>query len=207
MDRIKRKIKEREFKKKIIAEAANKLFLEKGFEATTMSDIAKKSGFAKGTLYLYFCSKDRILAYIRDDIFDIIHNNFFKLMESDLTFLEKFDKTEEIYNGFFQNVVLRYGTNLLYKLIDDEQLMEKHCKTHHKELDLLTALIKGLQDEGWTDKSLDPTKTAIMITSYFSGIVETITRVGDYLEEKNIDKATLIKEGFEILREILIKNK
>src|ERR1700687_2075559 len=44
-----------------IYEAAMELFREKGFEATTMRDIAAKAGVALGGAYYYFSSKDAIV--------------------------------------------------------------------------------------------------------------------------------------------------
>ena len=44
-----------------ILDAALALFGEKGFSATRMVDVAKQAGISKGTLYLYFDSKEAIL--------------------------------------------------------------------------------------------------------------------------------------------------
>jgi len=41
-----------------ILDAALELFTEKGFSATRICDVAKKAGISKGTLYLYFESKE-----------------------------------------------------------------------------------------------------------------------------------------------------
>lgn len=49
-----------EFRRSEILAAATKVFGNKGFEATRMDDIAKAAKLAKGTLYLYFNSKDAI---------------------------------------------------------------------------------------------------------------------------------------------------
>lgn len=50
-----------------IYEAAMELFREKGFEETTMRDIAGKAGVALGGTYYYFSSKDAIvLAFYRE---------------------------------------------------------------------------------------------------------------------------------------------
>ncbi|QFT87778.1 HTH-type transcriptional repressor KstR2 [Bacillus sp. THAF10] len=40
---------------------AHKLFIEKGFQATSIQDILDESGIAKGTLYNYFSSKNELL--------------------------------------------------------------------------------------------------------------------------------------------------
>jgi AcrR family transcriptional regulator len=50
-----------------IYEAAMELFREKGFDETTMRDIAAKAGVALGGAYYYFSSKDAIvLAFYRE---------------------------------------------------------------------------------------------------------------------------------------------
>lgn len=43
-----------------ILEAALELFAEKGFSSVRMTDVAKQAGISKGTLYLYFDSKEAI---------------------------------------------------------------------------------------------------------------------------------------------------
>lgn len=41
-------------------EAALGLFVDKGFSATRIAEVAKRAGISKGTLYLYFDSKEKI---------------------------------------------------------------------------------------------------------------------------------------------------
>ncbi|MDI9229517.1 helix-turn-helix domain-containing protein, partial [Serratia bockelmannii] len=48
-----------------LMDAAQKLFIEKGFEATTISDIVRDANVAKGTFYHYFPSKNEMLAALR----------------------------------------------------------------------------------------------------------------------------------------------
>src|SRR6185312_14998593 len=43
-----------------ILDAALKVFAEKGFAAARMEDIAKRAGVTKGTIYLYFPSKEEV---------------------------------------------------------------------------------------------------------------------------------------------------
>ncbi len=43
-----------------ILEGARKVFLEKGFDAASMNDIARVAGVSKGTLYVYFENKERL---------------------------------------------------------------------------------------------------------------------------------------------------
>lgn len=55
-----------------VLDAALELFIEKGFAATRVEDIAKRAGLSKGTVYLYFPSKEAVLeALVRRAIIPI----------------------------------------------------------------------------------------------------------------------------------------
>jgi len=53
--------KEPEERKKDLIDAAEALFLEKGYDNTAVSDIVKEVGVAQGTFYYHFKSKDDVL--------------------------------------------------------------------------------------------------------------------------------------------------
>ena len=53
-----RKEREKQQRKEEIIQAAEEVFFSKGFEQSTMDDIAAKAELSKGTLYLYFKSKE-----------------------------------------------------------------------------------------------------------------------------------------------------
>lgn len=52
-----------------ILEAASQVFAEKGFASARMDDIAARVGLSKGTLYLYFKSKDALITALLDRLF------------------------------------------------------------------------------------------------------------------------------------------
>jgi AcrR family transcriptional regulator len=77
----------REIKKKrtrrAIMDAAIKLFPEKGFENTTVGQVAKEAGVGKSTIYGYFQSKNEIfLAFCEDEI-DFVFTDLAKERDPD----------------------------------------------------------------------------------------------------------------------------
>lgn len=51
-----------------ILRGARAVFLRDGFDGASMNDIAREAGVSKGTLYVYFPSKEALFtAYVRDD--------------------------------------------------------------------------------------------------------------------------------------------
>lgn len=57
-------------KSELILDAAIKLFRHYGYRRTSMEDIAREAGVAKGTLYLYFESKDQLFRSLTDQLKD-----------------------------------------------------------------------------------------------------------------------------------------
>jgi AcrR family transcriptional regulator len=58
-----------EERKQQILDAAEKVFTHKGLDEARMDDIAEGTGVSKGTLYLYFKSKEDLIIAILDRIF------------------------------------------------------------------------------------------------------------------------------------------
>src|SRR6202171_6668331 len=54
-------------KRRQIIEGARSLFLAQGFDAASMGEIARKAGVSKGTLYVYFESKEQLFEAIVED--------------------------------------------------------------------------------------------------------------------------------------------
>ena len=54
-------------KRRQIVEGARAVFLAQGFDAASMNDIARKAGVSKGTLYVYFKSKEDLFEAITED--------------------------------------------------------------------------------------------------------------------------------------------
>ena len=59
-----------EEKRTAILEAATQTFAEKGFHAARISDVAELAGVGKGTVYLYFSSKEDLLLSILQSYVD-----------------------------------------------------------------------------------------------------------------------------------------
>ena len=57
-----RRVREKETRRRQIQEAAMKLFIKHGFNATTLEDIVKKVELTPGAIYRHFKSKDELFA-------------------------------------------------------------------------------------------------------------------------------------------------
>ena len=56
--------------RKIILDTANRLFIEKGFESTSIRNIASVIEYSPATIYLYFHDKNEILFHLQERAFE-----------------------------------------------------------------------------------------------------------------------------------------
>jgi AcrR family transcriptional regulator len=71
-----RKEREKEAMRDTILEAAKKLFLDKGFEKTSIRNIADEIEYSPGTIYLYFRDKNELLLHLHYQAFNVMVSEF-----------------------------------------------------------------------------------------------------------------------------------
>ena len=94
-------------KKRKIIEVGMKLFAKKGFYATSIQEIAEKSGVSKGGFYIYFKSKEDLILSIYQYYYDLTKSKMEevekrkdlgpkeKLAEQLFVYFEQFDKQKD----------------------------------------------------------------------------------------------------------------
>src|SRR5580693_3423434 len=58
---------QKEGRRQEILAAALRCFARNGFHSTTIADVVRESGVSQGTFYLYFQTKDDVIAALADD--------------------------------------------------------------------------------------------------------------------------------------------
>lgn len=157
-----------------ILEAGEKLFAKKGFYPTTMEEVARAAGLAKGTIYLHFNDK-------RDLFFSIIEKKLDILLEK----IEKEMRKDEFPS---QRIKLAIGIHLkfleenrdFFKIMQAlpeslKQEMERKLKgrvieKQSRYVEILDQLIrKGIRNQ--EIKSLDSRKLAVILV----GMMHSLT--------------------------------
>ena len=83
-------------RKKQIIDAAEEVFTQKGFDQARMDDIAEETGLSKGTLYLYFKSKDDLITAILDRMFQYEFRQFEALKLAEISAVDAIWKIKEL---------------------------------------------------------------------------------------------------------------
>ena len=176
-----------------ILEVSERLFLEKGYDSTTIQDIVDElGGLTKGAIYHHFKSKEDIMDALGDRMF--FHNNPFEILKKrdDLTGLEKIRQVM-IMNQSNENQVEL--TMQAIPLLKNPQVLVKMLESNRK---VLVPYWLELIEEGQKDGSIQteyPREMAEflvlldfwMIPSVFPGDKEEIARryqfIADTLEK------------------------
>jgi AcrR family transcriptional regulator len=154
-----------------ILQSAVTIFSKYGFDKARMEDISLEAGISKGTLYLYFKSKEELF-------FAICENNIKKLKEQ-LDFLLTQKKEDLIYN------VEKFYDNFHNAIKDDEQKVymellsecsrnskiRKVMYSHRiKVFDIVSKYLKLQIDKGLLKKDMDVEGISSGLVSIYDGL-------------------------------------
>lgn len=196
-----------------ILDAAQKLFLEKGYDHTTIQDIVDELGdLTKGAVYHHFKSKEEIMDAVGDRMF--FTNNPFEAVRnrSDLNGLEKLREAIRINQTDNSRTDLNIQSMPIYK---DPRLLMEMIDSNRR---ILTPYFQELLEEGNRDGSMHteytreiaellPLLTSLwMLPSIFPATKDEMKRkfifLGDMLDKMGVplfDEATsrLVDDYFD----------
>lgn len=161
-----------------IINAAERLFNEKGFGNTAVSDIVKSIGVAQGTFYYYFKSKD--------DVFSAIAENFLNDYLEDFTLMvnnEKLNAIEKFGIAFDKGIELLENNEGVMFYLHTKENIELHEKVERKFIEYITPYVVKIAKQGVEEGLFDmeyPEEviTFLMMGSHFLGDVNI------YLEDR-----------------------
>jgi TetR/AcrR family transcriptional regulator len=177
MGTAERKQREKELRRKQILEAAEKVFMNKGFEDATMDEIAEACELSKGTLYLYFQSKDILYFYVMLEIME----QYCDILETDLAKAENYPKRLEClgssYLYYYDNYPARFRmlNNLdhpKYSDTDPRDFDRVLLKRASRLWDICAGVIREGIDLGYIRSDTNPLKLGLTLWGGGYGIIK-----------------------------------
>lgn len=134
--------------RKEILDAARALFLTKGCEETSVADIMKEAGGAKGLFYTFFPSKEALICALGEQLF--LENNPFLAVRGreDLTAMEKVRELLRLNRSDPERDRLNRQA---VPVLEDPRLLAAAVESNRR---LLTPLWRELLEEGRRDGSI-----------------------------------------------------
>lgn len=197
-----RRKKEKENRKNTILRVARKLFFERGFKAVTVDLIAAKAEVSKGSIYLYFDSKEEIYTQI------LISANIERHKD-----IENFGKRNGTASELLLNFAREYvdfflDNNELFRILmtfmlhaDDMNLTEEQntqliYTTNENILTISELLRKGI-DSGEFVSDIDIRRTQYAIWGLLNGIISLYIYTGK--PDKRAERIhAIVKDSLDI---------
>lgn len=167
-----------------IIRAAMESFAQTGYDKTKMDDIARRLNLSKGTLYLYFKSKE-------DLFLAICEHNIQKSNQEDVGFFQKKENVASDAEQIFDNIRRREQGNdrVMLEMVTEsarnpklrKAMAELHSKVHkHVEENIGKRI-----DKGFLRKDVDATSLAIALVALYDGLaVNRMLGISDTTNKK-----------------------
>lgn len=194
MKEIKRSAKQEE-KYNLILVTAEKLMKEKGIYALNMDELAKEANLAKGTLYIYFKSREEVIATLAFKARVLLLKEFEK---ETAKHLKPLDKLKAIITANFNFLK---ENSLYYDLVSFYEVNERETETPDMQLvireisDLVIKILISGQAEESISRKIDPVIFSFTMWGMTVGLMQLL-----------MSKATMIKSSGFLTEETIISN-
>lgn len=170
-----RKEREREQRRLDILVSARAAFVKHGLEQTSMDRIAQEAELAKGTLYLYFKSREELVIALMSEDLDALLQMLLsvskkkrsadkKLLEAVKTFY-KFSSDNE----FFYRVITQVNLQTSFSLQAAGSIAKQFCEQNERVMAHLKNLIQEGADEGLFHLVHPPQYTVMLLMFSLKG--------------------------------------
>lgn len=202
-----RREREKEYRRQEIIDAAERIFFAKGLDAATMDEIAEEAELSKGTLYIYFNSKEELYLQIHLRGNQLLTRYFREASEKKNKGIEKLRAIGEAYYRFFLEQP-DYATAVMYYESKDFDLSNyescaQECAQAGKEtLDVVIEAIQVGIADGSIRSDVDPLKTAVVLWGESTGIIKLVSAKENILNEQyKLEGKEIVSYAFDLIFE------
>lgn len=186
--------------RKAIMQAAITLFSEKGFEKTSIEELARAAGIGKGTIYGYFQTKSDILHAFCEDELENLHEELTTNADREIPILQQM---VSIYMSEFRHITENREFARLFMqetAFPRDVDLERHLANEDNYFKLLFPLLEKAQERGELRKDVELLYITghfyglylLLVSAWFSGRVAT--------DEAEVALETLFRQAIEGLQ-------
>jgi len=198
-----RRRRERENRRAAILRAARKLFFDKGFKPVTVESIAQKAELSKGSIYLYFNSKEEIYTHILLSDIDKFHKGVANLFRSGETASDLLTELARIYISFFLGDKELFRILMTFMLHTEhmnlpEELNRHVVKTTNKTISVIEKIFQYGIDRGEFPATMNIRINRDIVWGLLNGIISLHIFTGLESRREERIRAT-VEEGIREL--------
>lgn len=179
-----RKDREKENRKEQILEAAIAIMSENGVRGLNIDRVAERTELAKGTVYLYFKSKEEILATLSVRARQGILKAFEKINQSHKDPIEKLVDIAAANHNFYKKNALLHDLVLLFE--SDNTLTETNemYDVSQRITSLVSSIVQEAQRTGDLNPALDPVALTFCLWGMSMGMIQLLKVRGALIKDR-----------------------
>jgi AcrR family transcriptional regulator len=204
MSTVERKEREKEHRRQSILKAARQVFFEKGLQAASMDEIAETAELSKGTLYLYFRSKEDLYVSLLEEGLAILRRMFEEVEARPLPADEALHQIGFTYYQFFKqypdyfNILVFADSRVLHSQVSEEVLQCSESRAAGCLQVVARVFARGVK-EGIFRKDLQPMEIAILLWGTSNGMIGLIANKAEhFMHEHQINLEALMAKSWEL---------
>lgn len=207
-----RKEREKELRREAIIQAAQEVFFEKGLGLATMDEIAERAELSKGTLYLYYKSKEDLYITVSMRGVETLAMMFERVVETGQPTLKLVFALGDAYLDFFKQhrqyfrMFAFMQASSLHTQVSQEVLQS--CAVHNDRVwKVVVDVIQRAIDEGIFKSDINPWQAAIILWSNGNGLMREMDRAGDHWSmHMNLDLEETARKAYQYLIEGMLND-
>ncbi len=206
---IERKEREKEQRRNDILDAAEKVFFKLGFENATMDDVAEMAELSKGTIYLYYSSKEDLYYAISIRALKVLRQSFELNVPADAPVLDKIIAIGKSFIQFSRENADYFKTLVYFSSLPDcHEVHERYAKLCEEQADPMSFFIKVLQegiDEGKLRPDIPAMQLAHILWTQTTGILNLAATKNIHFDLKDCSEDDIINNHIEIIKNGILK--
>jgi len=205
-----RKEREKERRREEILDAAQRVFVEKGLTIATVDDIVTAAELSKGTLYLYFESKEDIYLALMLRGLRLLRSTFSEIISRGNSVVLTLQQLDEAYKDFFRTQKHYYRMMNSYHQANvhgqvSEGMKSEYAAESGKNWEQIIDLFNRGVREGKIRDDVNPIDMAIIIWSNTASLLTLIDREGEiWSRERKIDLMKTLDASFQLLMDAIL---
>jgi TetR/AcrR family transcriptional regulator len=201
---VERKEREKQQRRNDIIDAAERIFFRRGFDNSTMDEVAAEAELSKGTLYLYFKSRDDLKFAIFMRGSEILVKMMDKNLEDEndgynnlLALAGSFIRFSREFPDYF-NLFMHFESKRMNDLNIDQDQIQVYLKEQSPLALVGQEVVRGIEDGSLRD-DLPPEVFSATLWSQMLGVLMVLNNKADLYEIFNLKADEILQTHLELV--------
>ena len=198
-----RRDREKEGRRSLIIDTAEKVFAEKGYDLATMDEIANLADFTKKSVYSYFPTKDELFAAAVVRAVIVLERLFSEAVATDSAGYEKVCSIGDAYVRFYSEYPAAFRILSIRRCGNPDKSGPGRDEIAARGESIFRIMVESFvrgQKDGSVRSDISPVTAALHVMSVSNGILELVTEThGEMKDRFGMNEKDFIRESMDLV--------